>query len=51
MTSSDWNYMKDKADKGILISKDETTYVLWIIGVNHGHAGIVYTDSSRTVED
>ncbi|MDT3424990.1 uncharacterized protein YycO [Paenibacillus forsythiae] len=51
MTSSDWSYMLGKADKGdILVSKDQTTYVLWVIGVNHGHAAIVYTDSARTVE-
>lgn len=51
MTSSDWTYMKGRADKGdILVSKDQTTYVLWVVGVNHGHAAIVYTDSSRTVE-
>jgi len=46
MSSSQWSYMKNKADKGdILVSKDSTTFF-----VNHGHAAIVSASKLRTVE-
>jgi uncharacterized protein YycO len=46
MTYDQYTYMKEKADKGdILVTKDQST-----LGVNHGHAAIVYEDSAYTVE-
>ncbi len=46
MSSSQWAYMKSKADKGdILVSKDSKTFF-----VNHGHAAIVSKSRELTVE-
>lgn len=46
MTKAQFNYLISKSLKGnILLSADQTHY-----GVNHGHAGIVTTQGSRTVE-
>jgi len=46
MSDNQWSVMKSNAKKGdILVSKDQST--LW---VNHGHAALVYSDGSLTVE-
>lgn len=46
MTSKEWNTIKEVATKGnILITKDDNTPI-----ITHGHAAIVYSDCSKTIE-
>lgn len=46
MTLEQYNQIEDVATKGnIIVTKDNTT-----LGVNHGHAGIVYENCTSTVE-